>query len=171
MSIFDEFMLARQLSFNDGSITLLENRVVIVQAKFFTDYSLAIEGNLDRISELYEISKNSFTEEMGKATGKNFEFNFNDFFKWMTKVAMLAGWGKLTWGDVYQKNKSGVIFMENSPIAEVLKGKVKSPIDHVIRGFIAGGASAAFNADIDATEEECVALGAQKCKFIFGPAK
>ena len=53
----------------------------------------------------------------------------------------------------------------------ILKGKVKKPVDHFIRGLIAGWATASFKWDIDVIEQECSALGSDKCKFVFKKAE
>lgn len=108
---------------------------------------------------------------MAKSIGKKFGFNFLDFFKWLTNIAMLAGWGTLDWQDLNEEKKQGIIYVTNSPIATELKGKVTTPVDYLIRGFLAGGASASFSVDIDCVEEECIALGAKRCKFVIYPKK
>ena len=164
-------MLAKQLKFSDGNISLMGNRVTIFNADLFSDYTLRINDSPEKVSELYDSVKLSFRAGFAKTVGVAYHFSFNDYFKWMTDLTGLTGWGKVTWLDLDQEGKRGIVFVENSPIAEDLIGKVKSPIDHVLRGFIAGGASAAFNADMDVIEEECFALGAAKCKFIIKLAK
>ena len=169
MNFFQELTLAKQISFTQGDISLLGNRVTIVHATFWAEYTLKINNDPKRVLELYEISKSSFRDGMSKSIGKKYGLSFNDFFKWLTNIAMFAGWGKLTWLDLNEKNKNGVISVENSPVVEILKNKVNLPIDHLIRGFIAGGASGWLNADIDAFESECAATGKNNCKFIFKP--
>ncbi len=169
-SIFDQLTLLRQLSFKDGDIRLMGNRVVIIHANFFYDYCMQINDSPEKVSELYSSAKSSFKVGIAESIGKNYGFSFNDFFNWMTKIAILAGWGNIKWEGLEEGDGIGKISVENSPIAEHLKGKVKSPVDHLIRGFIAGGASASLQKDIDALEEECVATGAPHCSFTFRPA-
>jgi predicted hydrocarbon binding protein len=171
MSIFEELMLARQLSFSKGSIELLGNRVVIFNANLFSEYALRINNSPDAVALLYEAVKSSFRDGFGKSVGEKYKFSFNDYFKWMKDLAEMNGWGLFTWEGLDQETKKGALFVENSPIAKDLVGKVKNPVDHVICGFIAGGASAAFASDIDVIEKECVALGAQRCEFSLLPAK
>jgi predicted hydrocarbon binding protein len=169
MNVFEELMLARQLSFTVGDIHLLGNRVTIVHATFWAEYTMRMNEDPKKVFELYDSAKISFRDGMAKSIGKRYGLSFNDFFKWLTDIAMLAGWGKLTWVDLNDTNKTGIILVDNSPVVEVLKGKVHNPIDHLIRGFIAGGASGWLNTDIDAIEEECAAMGAPQCKFVFRP--
>jgi predicted hydrocarbon binding protein len=169
MNFFEELMIAKQLSFSPGTIELLGNRVTITHGTFFADYTSRINDNPESVIQLYESAKVSFREGMAKSIGKKYGFSYNDFFKWLTQIAMLAGWGKLTWADLNESNKSGIILVDNSPVAGLLKGKVGLPVDHLIRGFIAGGASGWLNTDVDAVEEECFSLGATQCKFVFRP--
>src|SRR5271157_3801045 len=159
MSIFEELMLARQLSFSKGSIELLGNRVVIFNANLFSEYTLRINDSPDAVSLLYETVKSSFRDGFAKSVGEKYKFSFSDYFKWMKDLAEMNGWGVFTWEGLDQEARQGVLFVENSPIAKDLAGKVRNPVDHIIRGFIAGGASAAFASDIDVVEKECFALG------------
>ena len=170
MNIFEKLMLAKKMSFDDGAIYLLGNRVTIIQSDFFVEYSMRANNSSDKINELYEVAKITFRDSIAKSIGKAYSFTFNDFFKWMTDIAMLAGWGIVKWQMIDKNKKIGVITIEKSAVGGNLKGKVTSPVDHVIRGFIAGGASASFNIDMDAIEEECIALNASVCKFVFKPA-
>lgn len=170
MSIFDEIAVMRQLTFKDGDIELMGNRVVIIHANFLYDYCLKINDSPEKVHELYETSKSSFRVGIAESIGKAYGFSFHDFFKWMTKIAMLAGWGTLKYELLDEEKKIARITVDNSPVAEHLKEKVNNPVDHFIRGFIAGAATAAFKTDVDAIEEECMALGAERCKFLFKPA-
>ncbi|MDE1870501.1 MAG: 4-vinyl reductase, partial [Candidatus Micrarchaeota archaeon] len=87
----------------------------------------------------------------------------------MTDLAVISGWGQLKWLEFDREKMVGAILIEDLPISGLLKGKVKGCVDHIARGFIAGGASALLGADIDVVEEECVATGAAACKFLFMP--
>lgn len=169
MNFFEELMLARELSFTEGEIRLLGSRVTFLHATFSAEYTLRVNDNPEKVQDLYDVSKVSFRDGMSIAIGKKYHFSFNDFFKWLTQIAMLAGWGKLTWQDLNDQEKSGVILVENAPVATMLKGKVKLPCDHLERGFIAGGATGWLNTNVDCVEEECAALGAAQCRFVFKP--
>ncbi len=171
MNFLDKLMIAKEISFGDGKIELLGNRVVITHASFYSVYGKIIEGSPEKIFDYYYAAKVSFRDGMAKSMGKRFSFNFNDFFKWLTDIASFAGWGTLKWKDLDREKMHGVIIVQDSPIATSLKGTAKGPVDHVIRGFIAGGASGSLNKDVDAFEEECIAMGAAACRFVFKPRK
>jgi predicted hydrocarbon binding protein len=169
MNLFEKFALSRHVLFSDGDIQLFGNRVVLIQSGFFSEYGKSINDSPEKVLEFYNAAKISFREEIAKSIGTEFSFNFQNFFNWMTDIAILAGWGILKWSGLDEKNMTGGITVENSPVAKNLAGKAILPVDHLIRGFIAGGASAAFKSDIDAIETDCVVLGAPICKFVFKP--
>jgi predicted hydrocarbon binding protein len=166
-TLFERFMLNNQIAFTDGSIYLMKNRKILVDTRVLANIILTIE-DLDNVSyKIYNSIKEDFFSGAAKDMGHNFSFSFNDYFKWLTNIAMLEGWGKFSWKDLNEEKKSGIILVEDSALANILKGKAKKPVDHFIRGFIAGGASASLKADIDVVETECHALGSDKCVFIF----
>jgi len=171
MNIFDKLLLAKEMSFTEGKIQVLGNRVVLPPANFFSEFASRINDSPEMVDIVYQSAKVSFRDGIAKTIGKKYGFNINDFYRWLTDIATMAGWGILKWEEFDAESKKGVIFVEDSPVASDLKGKVKSPCDHVVCGFIAGGTSALFMEDMDVVETECLALGAPRCKFIAGPAK
>ncbi|MGI0141150.1 MAG: V4R domain-containing protein [Candidatus Micrarchaeales archaeon] len=169
MGLLDKLMMARLITFKDGSISLYNNRVVMAPATFFYDLTQAADDNPNEISHLYESAKNSFKDIMAKDI-RSYKFSVNDYIKWLFDTATFAGWGMLSLESLDKDKMTGTITMINSPMVEGLKGKAKTPVDHIVRGFIAGAVSMAFKGDLDAIEIECEALGAVKCKFLFKPA-
>ncbi|VVB77449.1 Uncharacterised protein [uncultured archaeon] len=162
-------MASKQIAYKDGDIEVMGNRMVMPNVKLLAGLILKFDSP-DEVYDIYETAKNTFVEGTASTIGKKYEFDFHGYFEWLTKVAMILGWGKFTWELLDEEQKKGVLIVENSAIGEALKGKVKVPADHFVRGMIAGGASVSLKADIDALEEECVGLGAGRCKFLFKPA-
>lgn len=149
----------------------MNNKMVLIDSSVLANFISSITDSKDTIYKLYYSVKKDFINNTAKSMGTDFKFNFNDYFNWLTNLAMLSGWGKFEWHLLDKDKKEGVIFIENSVIAQALKNKTTIPTDHIIRGFIAGGASVSLNENIDAIEEECIALGAERCKIIFKPFK
>lgn len=168
-NLFQKLFTSRQLLFTDGSIFLLKNRKILIDSKVLSNITKLID-NSSKGYELYNSIKTSFVEGSAKAMGTTFSFSFKDYFKWLTDIAMVEGWGKFSWGELNEQRMEGVIFVEDSPIAKDLINKVTNPTDHFIRGLIAGGASASLKVDIDVIEKECIAIGSTKCVFIFKPS-
>ncbi len=171
MGIFEKIMVAGLAKFKDGSIVIIGNRVVMPPASTFSEYSLAINDSPEYIYLLYNSIKNSFKQMVETTFTKKYGFGFNDFVKWMTNIGMLTGWGLFSVTDVDKDKKTGIIWLENSPVATMVVGRAKTPCDHVIRAYWAAVCCTAFKEDMDVFEEECVALGAAKCKLRFKPRK
>lgn len=170
-TIFEKLLLNKQISFNNGSIYLMSNRKILIDAEVFSELILLVNNSEDMAHKLYYSIKTTFMNGAAKNMGINFSFDFNNYFKWLTDIAMLEGWGKFEWHLLDKEKKNGVIIIENSAVASQLKGRTTIPCDHIVRGLIAGGASISLKDDIDAFEEECMALGDPKCKIIFKPSK
>lgn len=166
MSIFDELMLAKQLNFTDGKIELMGQGVLIAPSDFLAAYTESIGDSHELVIELYGCAKRSVHEGFGPNVGKSYGFSVMDYTNWFVNILNMSGWGRVRWEENDWENKKGVIVIEHSPIAKYLKGKVSSPCDHIVRGFMAGGGASAFNSDIDTIEVECEAAGAERCKFI-----
>ncbi len=171
MSIFEELMLARQVSFQDGSVELTGQRVVISPSDFFGIYIKSISDDPEQVGAFYRAAKQAVKEGFGKNVGKAYGFSFSNYLDWFVKLAKMSGWGKIEWRENNEEKRTGVLETEGSPVAVYLKGNVKSPCDHVIRGLMAGGASSAYKLDLDIVETECEALGNAKCVFVIDTAE
>ncbi len=168
MSMFEELMLAKNISFNEGKIELLKQQVVMLPAEFMSDYTSEINNDPNKIKEIYQAGKEAIKNNFGPGIGKHYSFNFSDFFRWYISLAKLSGWGIVKWAEFDKNSYSGVITIEDSLVGTNLKNKVTSPCDHIIRGLMAGSATSAFLIDVDMIETECIALGSEKCKFLMG---
>lgn len=171
MNIFEKLSMARQISFHDGKIILLDQRVSVVPVEFLASITKTINDSSDQVFEVYSAAKTAVREGFAKRLGEAYDFKFRDYSQWLVDIATMSGWGRLEWADLDFDNKRGVIAVTDSPIGSKLSGQVDSPVDHVIRGLMAGGASHSFNADVDILETECVALGDPKCKFVIQSPK
>lgn len=167
MSLFEKLMLVKQLSFKDGSIDLMGWPLVFAPANFFSLFIGEINDDPKLVAELYYAAKQSNKEGFTTSIGKSYGMTFIDTTKFFVDLVGLVGWGNATWVDLDSKSKKGKIAVQGSVMTTNLKGKVKTACDHVIRGFMAGGASSAFKTDVDMLELECMALGAQRCIFVM----
>ncbi len=169
MNVFDELLMAKQISFEQGGVAILGNRVVMPPVAVLGEYSKNINDSPEQIGMLYGSIKRNFEEMVKTSFVKEYGFGLNDYMKWMTKIALLTGWGNFTWAEVDKQKKWAVIIIDNSPVGVRLAGKVKKPVDHAVRGFIAAAVALMLKSDADCMEEECIALGAKKCKFVIKP--
>lgn len=158
-----------QILCKNGSIEVMGNRMVMPNVKLLAGIVLKFNTR-ENVYDLYEVTKDTFMKGTALTIGKKYEFDFQGYFQWLTNLAMMLGWGTFKWEGLDEEHKTGSLLVENAAVGEALKGQAKQPVDHFIRGMIAGGASISLKADIDALEEECIALGAPRCRFVFKPA-
>jgi predicted hydrocarbon binding protein len=171
MDLFEKFMLARQLNFSDGKIELLGQYVLFLPSDFLAMYTESVNSNPELVKSLYEAAKRTVREGFGVNVGKSYGFSPRDYTNWFKDILKLSGWGDAYWEENDLENHKGVISIKGSTVAAYLKGKVSSPCDHIVRGFMAGGGSNTYNSDIDVIEIECEAIGAERCKFIVDSAE
>lgn len=168
MNIFEKLMLAKQMSFSDGEIELMGQRMVFYPSSLVALLTKDINDNPALKSQLYFSTKESMVSGgFGSNVGKLYGFTFRDYANWFVDLAQLAGWGRIRWVELDEEKAYGVIDVEESPVSQYMKGIARSPCDHVVRGFFAGGASSAFRKEVDSVEIECLAMGAEKCRFII----
>jgi len=149
----------------------LQQRVAIVPADFLVTLTKQIHDSPERIFEIYTAAKTAVRNEFAKNLGTTFDFSFEDYGKWLVDIAKFSGWGKLEWGDLDFEKRRAIIYITNSPVGNKLVGQVNDPVDHIIRGLMAGGASYAFNRDVDILETKCIAVGDPFCEFIIKPSE
>ena len=166
-TLFEKFAMMGQLEFEDGKIRLFGYRSVLVLSSFFSEMILLMKNSRSFGDKLAEAARKSFGDSVARKLGESYKFSINDFVKWDTDIGIMAGWGILRWEYLSKDKRFGEVFLEGSPIAATLKGKVKSPVDHVMRGFIKGAAQIALKEEVEVVEEECAALGAERCRFSF----
>ncbi|MBU0636220.1 4-vinyl reductase [Candidatus Micrarchaeota archaeon] len=80
-----------------------------------------------------------------------------------------SGWGLVRRVDLDAHKSRAIIVVEDNPVARSLQGKAKKPVDHLVRGVLAGVFSHLFKDDVDCVEHSCMALGAGRCEFIIKP--
>ena len=83
---------------------------------------------------------------------------------WWAQLAQ-AGWGRCTFDLTALSRGITVVELEHSPIAAAL-GHTEHPTCHFLAGLFAGVTSFYQRAERHATELECCATGADRCRFV-----
>jgi len=81
-----------------------------------------------------------------------------------------SGWGEIKNTDIDKKEKRAIVVVANSPVS-TQKGKYKKPVDHLMRGILAGMFSDLFKTNMECIETKCVALNDPSCHFIIKKAE
>jgi predicted hydrocarbon binding protein len=119
--------------------------------------------------KIYASMKKNVKSDLTKQFDVDFGLNREKALELMMTFFTASGWGKVQTIDLDFNGKRAILLVENSPVAQALKGKVSWPVDVMLRGIFAGIFSNAFGVDVDCVESECAALKAQACKFIIKP--
>ena len=163
MNFFEMLVLSQKLSFSDGRVTFYGQDILIFPVLSIMGYIDLIGNSTESTKEVYYMVKESMLEN--KQNLKK-AYKPSDGVNWIYNTLNLYGLGKVSFG-TSTIPPTGEIFVENSPFANGLNGKVNAPIDHILRGIIAGMVSAIFDNDYDVIEVECCVIGSNRCKLIL----
>lgn len=170
-----KLLFARQLKLEKGSIDMLGQKMVI--APVFTFASMIRNSNnKPEIAKLiYNACKTTNKDVQGFTyrVSKLYRAEGAELIKLMASIATMAGWGEINVFKVDGQRKTAIVHILNSPVAQ-LAGQSKSPVDHPIRGYMAGAAEVIFNGIgkqnweiFDYIETKCVSTGGEFCEFVL----
>lgn len=171
LNILKELLFSREISFEEGSITMLKGRVVIIPIHVFAAiYKKLQKYNIDPDKFLYEIGKEEGVYWIGQIKGR-YKMKPLEMLKWGLNSMSVGGWGRIETVKVDLLKRDTAIFRAyNSPFAKLLgrTGKVSDPI---LTGFICGGGSVIYNKSLECKETKCIAKGDMFCEFLVSPSK
>ncbi len=164
----DNSILA-DLKFNDARGALLYNdvRYLLIRPETLIAFQKAAEEKLGAGADelLYAggftggtLSAKKYREVFGLTDAQSVEF--------MAKMGTEIGWGKLQITNYDAARQELVLVAESSPFAAAY-GKSARGVCHLIRGVFAGMASGIFGCEVESREEECLAMGHARCKFVI----
>jgi predicted hydrocarbon binding protein len=163
MNLLDTLLMSRKLKFEDGSIILYGDSVAILPLEGFIMYANKISNDKSATKMLYSTMRNSMLEQSHKLT---VEAKNPDLSEWICDSINIYGYGKLRY-EKPSSNKDMSMILEGSPFAKILKGKSFAPVDHILRGALAGIASIATGQELHAIETDCAVLSGENCRFIL----
>ncbi len=166
--LFKKLLMAQQIKFEEGSITLLDSRTVFVPSEIFTNLIKKFKEDEKVCIEFYKASKFSNIVGFAEKVSKKYKLKEMELAKWLVNVGNVGGWGKMKFTAEDDAEKMFIIEVRNS-ITQNIKSSV--PVDHFLRGQIAGGASAAFGIDFNCIERRCVSVGDDCCEFVVKPTE
>lgn len=162
MNFFEMLMVSKKIAFIDGRVTFYGQDISIFPPEGFVEYMIQVNNNTEDIKILYSTAKKAMLE---------YKQNLIDAYKqvndkeWVCNTMNLYGHGKIKYEDS-SNILTGTLILEDSFLAEELKNRTKGPVDHILRGMVAGIISSISDRDIDVIEIECQANGKDKCKLV-----
>ncbi|PIN98421.1 MAG: hypothetical protein COT90_04445 [Candidatus Diapherotrites archaeon CG10_big_fil_rev_8_21_14_0_10_31_34] len=160
---FDKFIFTSQLKFRDSNFHLIDIPFLIFPVEILA--KLLFSCSDDESKEIYYSVKKSVKEFLPslkakpKYSGISLVNFINDFFS-------NSGFGKIRVVQFDEENCRAILLVSSSPFALYFKNKSKKPLDHILRGIIAGTFSFALSKDLDAIETKCVSVNSSECEFI-----
>lgn len=161
-----KLLFANQLNMEKGSIEILGQKFILINAETLMEFLKVFPkgGKYIYLSakESGKIVNQRFKSRLGVDRKKHEELAIN-FFE-------LAGWGILRPVKLDYENNFFNFNLTNSNFAQTF-GRFKEPVDHLVRGFLAGGASIIAGSDVDCLETSCSCQGKFSCNFVLAEKK
>lgn len=176
-SFVKKLIFARQLRMERGEIEMLGQRMLIIPSYTFAYMIKNSKNHVETGKFIYNACKHVNRDNAGFTYGVSRKFGLEgaDLIKWMADIATMAGFGVIEIISIDEKEKRAVVHIEDSPIAKLV-GHSKYPVDHPIRGYMAGAAEVVFNKNIknekkwqlyDYIETKCTASSDKICEFVL----
>ncbi len=168
VSFVDKLLIGRELKFEEGSLTIFDQRVLIVPVELILlliEKSVADEKFEQSIYDVMKKSVYSFCQTLGTRRG----IEPKKMVDLLINLAEMNGYGKLQLIKLDYDKKEAVFHMRHLPSEALLEKELsKRIVDRYWAGMLAGGASWIFGEDVNATETRCVADGKESCEFVVG---
>jgi predicted hydrocarbon binding protein len=160
---YDKFIFTGQVKFNEGNFHLIDIPFLLFPCKILSDF--LFNASEEEAKKIYYSVKKSVKNFVPLLKAKpNYAgislVNFsNNFFS-------NSGFGHLKVVQFDEKNCRAIISVSSSPFSFPFSGKSNKPIDHILRGILAGTFSYALEKDLDCVETKCIAMNSSDCEFI-----
>lgn len=151
----------KKLSFSEGRISFYDQDISVYPLQSIIEYMGLIHKDQELTKFTYITAKESILEYKQNLINSCNQSNKLD---WAIQTINLYGLGKVQYNDS-TSFPAGKITIENSPFVQNLKGKVNSPVDHILRGIVSGVISSIFDTNYDVIELDCSVAGATNCSL------
>ncbi|MBI2938358.1 MAG: hypothetical protein HYY22_09135 [Thaumarchaeota archaeon] len=166
VSFVDKLLLGRELKFEEGRLSIFDQRVLIVPVELILlliEKSVADEKFEQAIYDVMKKSVYGFCQTLAKRRG----IEPKKMVDLLINLAEMNGYGKLQLINLDYDKKQAIFHMRSLPSEALLEKKLgKRIVDRYWAGMLAGGASWIFGEDVDAVETRCVADGKESCEFV-----
>lgn len=165
MNFLELLILSRKMEFKeDGEVTLYSQDIVVLPDALMAGYISKLGSSPEWKKAIYSTARDAMLEHK-EGIGRAYRGSSGS--AWVCNTVNLLGQGKITYEDA--DSCTGTVWIENAPTARELVGKVNGQTEHILRGLVAGIASAVLGQNVEAVEVECVATGSDRCKLVVGP--
>lgn len=166
LNLFKKLLVSRHINIEKGKMDLLGHSIVFIPVEMFA-YVIKESKNSKEIGNLIYEGCRKAAKDFSKDINKKYRFkNKREFSKWLIDLFSLSGWGILTLQKLDLKNKKAIFRLHDSPVCKIY-GKSKEPLDHAIRGLLAGGSCEILNGNIHGVETKCASMNGSYCEFVM----
>ncbi|MBI4176785.1 MAG: hypothetical protein HY516_00295 [Candidatus Aenigmarchaeota archaeon] len=157
-----KLLFTGQFKMEKGSLTILTHRFMIIPVKVIT----SITKNAPEAKKYLYYGAKEGGVDFAEALIKSFKLDsVQKLEELLINTFNLGGWGDLEIVKNDMQNKLAIFRIKNSAMA-LEYGKSSEAVCHTNRGFLAGGASRVYGADMDCIETKCISAGDTVCEFI-----
>lgn len=161
--LLNKLRLSKQLTFEEGEITLLgEPAVMIIPGAGFMEMQKKLMEK-DPLA-LYDVGENTGNQLYDLV--HHYAADPKHMIKFGIQLLNLSGYGKFQVMDYKPKNKRAIVHVDHS-INVRMHPKDKKPVCHYIRGLLAGFMENLYKANVACVETHCMAIGDKNCEFVI----
>lgn len=160
---FSKLLVSEQIKFEGGVFSLFGQRVILLPVEVLSELVKLSLDNPKMASVIYNFSKKAVHDGFATAMEKK-GMKGRKLVELLLEIAGTSGWGKFELLNYNSETGDVKMNLYNSAVASNLHAK--KPVDHIIRGGMAGVATKAFNMNVDFVEMSCLAMGKASCQFI-----
>lgn len=170
--VVKKLLFARQFTMEKGTMSLMGLDVIIMPVSVVADIIKSLEKTIgyEKTKKIIYEGVKSGTYNYSRGVGGKYGLKGAELIKWLVDIMMLTGWGEAKLISVDIKNKTAILHLYNSTLAKNY-GRSKKPIDHVMAGAQAGGATVVFGKNAVVRETKCISMGHDFCEFIYSAKK
>ncbi len=165
---YDKFIFTGQVKFNNSNFHLIDLPFTIFPVQLFSDFLFSASS--EQAKEIYYSVKKSTKNFVPLLKAKP-NYSGISLVNFVNQFFSNSGFGEIRVLQFDEKKSRAIILVSSSPFALMLKNKSKKPIDHIMRGILAGTFSYALEKDLDCVETKCVSMNSSECEFIVNKNK
>lgn len=166
-NFFDRFIFTNNLKYVHNNFYLINLPFLIIPNELLV--GLVRRENTELNKDIYYTIRSATRRSLVRQFNLDFRLEGERALNLVEQFFTAAGWGGIKRTDLDAEKHRAIVSVSNSPIAQTLKGKVTRPVDHFLRGILAGLFSDFFKTDVECFEKECIATNQKECLFIIKP--
>lgn len=159
-----KLLVSKQLKFEEGKITLLKQPMIFIPLDFYVEITKrALSSRNDMLKTYLDAWKAGvvFMNNVSKAYKMK---KFEERYKIAMDLISMAGFGGYETLE-FHKDEFSKFKITNNPIADAFRPS-KVPVDHILRGFNAGGGTPVHERIINTVEIRCRAIDGGFCEHV-----